>query len=148
MFFSSNHVWIWELDHKESWAPIIDLFELWCWRRLLRVPWSSRRSNQSILKEINTEYSSEVWCWSSNTLATWCEELISLKGPWWWQRQEEKGMTGDETVGWQHWFNGHEREQAQELVMYREAWHTAVHGFANSLAWLSDWIVLNWTEVL
>ena len=50
--FSSGHVWIWELDHKESWAPKNWCFELWCWRRLLRVPWTARRSNHSILKEI------------------------------------------------------------------------------------------------
>ena len=55
--FSSSHVWVWELDHKESWVPEIDAFELWCWRRLLRVPWTARRSNQYILKEINPEYS-------------------------------------------------------------------------------------------
>ena len=57
--FSSRHVWVWELDHKESWVPEIDAFELWCWRRLLRVPWTSRRSNQSVLKEISPEYSPE-----------------------------------------------------------------------------------------
>ena len=50
--FPSGHVWMWELDYKESWARKIDAFELWCWRRLLRVPWTARRSNQSILKEI------------------------------------------------------------------------------------------------
>ena len=55
--FSSSHVWKWELDHKESWAPNTDTFEMCCWRRLLRIPWSARRSNQSILKEINTEHS-------------------------------------------------------------------------------------------
>ena len=54
--FSSSHVWIWELGHKEGWAPRIDAFELWCWRRILRVPWTARRSNQSILKEINPKY--------------------------------------------------------------------------------------------
>ena len=48
--FSSSHVWMWELEHKECWRT--DAFELWCWRRLLRVPWAARRSNQSILKEI------------------------------------------------------------------------------------------------
>ena len=53
--FSSSHVWMWELDYKEIWA----LFELWCWRRLLRVPWTGRRSNQSILKEISPGYSLE-----------------------------------------------------------------------------------------
>ena len=57
--FSSSHIWMWELDCKESWAPKIDAFELWCWRRLLRVPWTARRSNQSVLKEISPEYSLE-----------------------------------------------------------------------------------------
>ena len=57
--FSSSHVWMWELDYKESWALKNDAFELWCWRRLLRVPWTARRSNQSILKAINPEYSLE-----------------------------------------------------------------------------------------
>ena len=55
--FSSSHVWMWEMDHKVSWR--IDAFELWCWRRLLRVPWTTRISNQSILKEISPEYSLE-----------------------------------------------------------------------------------------
>ena len=55
--FPSNHVWIWELDYKEGWVP--NAFQLWCWRRLLRIPWTARRSNQSILKEINPEYSWE-----------------------------------------------------------------------------------------
>ena len=57
--FSSSHVWMWELDYKESRAPKNWCFELWCWRRLLRVPWPARRSNQSILKEISPEYSLE-----------------------------------------------------------------------------------------
>ena len=55
--FSSGHVWMWELDCKEGWEPKKWCFELWCWRRLLRVPWTARRSNQSILKEISPEYS-------------------------------------------------------------------------------------------
>ena len=57
--FSSSHIWMCELDYKESWARGIDASELRCWRRLLRVPWTARRSNQSILKEINPEYSLE-----------------------------------------------------------------------------------------
>ena len=52
--FSSSHVWMWELNHKEGWLP--NAFELWCWRKLLRVPWTARRSNQSILKEINPKH--------------------------------------------------------------------------------------------
>ena len=55
--FSSSHVRMWELDHKEAQWLRIDVFELWCWRRLLRFPWTARRSNQEILKEINPEYS-------------------------------------------------------------------------------------------
>ena len=55
--FSSSHVWMWELDYKQSWALRIDAFELWCWRRVLRVPWTARRPKKSILKEINPEYS-------------------------------------------------------------------------------------------
>ena len=57
--FSSSHVWMWELDYTESWEPKIDAFELWCWRRLLRVPWRVRRYNQSILWKISLEYSLE-----------------------------------------------------------------------------------------
>ena len=57
--FTSSHVWMWELDHEEGWALRIDAFELWCWRRLLRVPWTAKRLKQSILKEINPECSLE-----------------------------------------------------------------------------------------
>ena len=71
----------------------IDAFELWCWRRLLRVPWTARRSNQSILKEISTEYSLEglMWSWNSNTLATWFEELTYLKRLWCCKRLKAGG---------------------------------------------------------
>ena len=76
----------WTIKKAECWR--IDASELWCWRRLLRVPWSARRSNQSILKEISPEYSLKDWCWSwnSNTLATWCEELTHWKRLWCWER--------------------------------------------------------------
>ena len=57
--FSSSHVWMWEVDYKESWVLKNYAFELWFWRRLLRVPWIARRSNQSILKEVSSEYSLE-----------------------------------------------------------------------------------------
>ena len=71
--FSSSHAWMWELDSKKKPEnQRCDAFELWCWRRLLRVPRTARSSNQSILKEIGPEYSLENWCWSwnPNTLAT------------------------------------------------------------------------------
>ena len=78
----------------------IDAFELWCWRRLLRVPWTARRSNQSILKEISPGCSLEDWCWSwnSNTLATWCEELTHLKRLWCWEKLRAGGEGEDR--GW------------------------------------------------
>ena len=94
--FSSSHVWMWKLNHKAVWWRI-DSFELWCWRRLLRVPWMARRSSRSILNEINPEYSLEGWCWSwnSNALATWCEELTHWKRPWCWQILKA-GREGDD----------------------------------------------------
>ena len=61
MVFSSSHVQMCELYHKEGLVPKNDAFKLWCWRRLLRVPWTARRSNQSIFKEISPEYSLEGW---------------------------------------------------------------------------------------
>ena len=93
----------------------IDVFQLWCWRRLLRVSWTAWRSNQSTLKEIDPEYSLEGLIWNSNTLATWCEELKLVgkdpdAGKDW--GQEEKGAAEDEMSGWHHHLNGYEFEQA------------------------------------
>ena len=81
----------------------IDAFELWCWRRLLRVPWTARRSNQSILKEIVLGVHWKDWCWSwnSNTLATSCEGLTHWKRPWCWEGLGAGGE-GDER-GWDGW---------------------------------------------
>ena len=95
--------------YSESWTIMkaecrrIDAFELWCWRRLLRVPWTTRRSNQSILKEISPGVHWKDWCWSwnSNTLATWCEELTHLKRPWYWERLRAGGEGDDK--GWDGW---------------------------------------------
>ena len=81
----------------------IDTFELWCWRRLLRVPWTARGSNQCILKEISPNIHWKDWCrsWSSNTLATWCKELTHLKRPWCWERLKVGGEGDDR--GWDGW---------------------------------------------
>ena len=84
--FSSSHIWMWELEYKESWA----LYN-WCFwtvvlEKTLENSWTAGRSNESIRKEISPEYSLEDWCWSSNTLATWCEELTRWKRPWCWAR--------------------------------------------------------------
>ena len=85
---------------KKAECRRIDAFELWCWRRLLRVPWTARRSNQSILKEISPEYSLEGWMLKLklNTLATWCEVLTQLKRPWCWERLKAGGE-GDDRGG-------------------------------------------------
>ena len=94
----------------------IDAFELWCWRRLLRVPWTARRSNQSFLKVISPYIHWKDWCWSwnSNTLAIWCEEPTHWKRPWCWERLKA-GEEGDRR-GWDPWMyhrlDGHEFEQA------------------------------------
>ena len=81
----------------------IDAFELWCWTRLLRVPWTARRSNQSILKEISPGVHWKEWCWNwnSSTLATWCEDLTHLKRPWCLERLKAGGE--GENRGWDSW---------------------------------------------
>ena len=91
----------------------IDAFELWCWRRLLRVPWTARRSNQSILKVIQswvfigrTDFEAEAPIFWPSDAKTWLIGKDPDAGKDW--RQEEKGMTEDEMVGWHHWLNGHE----------------------------------------
>ena len=88
------------LTIKKAEPQSIDAFALWCWRRLLRVPWTARRSNQSILKEISPECWKD-WCWNSNILATWCEELTHWERAWSWERLKVGGE-GDGR-GWDSW---------------------------------------------
>ena len=88
----------WTIKKAECWR--IDAFELWCWRRLLRVPCTARRSTQSILKEIVLGIHWKEWCWNwnSSTLATSCEKLTHLKRPWCWERSRAGGEGDDR--GW------------------------------------------------
>ena len=97
--FSSSHVWMCELafiKKAEHWW--LDAFELWCCRRTLRVPWTARRSNQSVLKYWIFFGKDWCWSWNSNPLTTWCKELTYLKRPWCWERLKV-GREGDDR-GW------------------------------------------------
>ena len=135
----------WIIKKAEHWR--IDAFELWCWRRLLRVPWTARRPNQSILKEISPEYSLEglSWSWNSNTLATWCEELTHWKSSWCWERLKAEGE-GDNR-GWAGWMTS-PTQWTWVWVNSRSWWWTGKPGVLQSMGSQTaghDWATeLNW----
>ena len=140
----------WTVKKAECWK--IDAFELWCWRRLLRVPWTSRRSNQSILKETSPRCSLEgvMLKWNSNTLATSYEELTHWKRPWCW---EGLGAGGEgDARGWDGWMASPTR-WTWVWVNFGSWWWTGGPGVpqfmgSQSRTWLRDWTELNWGNIL
>jgi len=149
--FSSSHVWMWELDHKESWVP-----RKWCfWTAVLEKTLESPldcneikpvhlKGNQSWILFGRTDAEAEVpILWPLNA-KNWLIGKDPDAGQGW--RQEEKGMTKDEMVEWCHRLNEHEFEQGLGVVvMAREAWRAAVHGVSKSQTQLSNWTKLNWS---
>ena len=138
---------MWELDCEEAEHRRIDAFELWCWRRLMKVPWTARRSNQSILKEISPGISLQGMMLKLKRLATSCDELTHWKRSWCWEGSGAGGEGDDR--GWDDWMASLTR-WTWVWVNSGSWWWTGRPG----MLWLiglqrvgHDWATeLNWTE--
>ena len=133
----------WAIKKAEHWR--IDAFELWCWRRLLRVPWTERRTNQSVLRKstLNIHWKDWCWSWSSSTLANWYEELSHWKRPWCWERLRAGGE-GDDRMRWLDGITDSmdlswSKLRGDGKGRGRQAWCAAAQGVSNSQTWLRDW---------
>ena len=136
----------------------IDVSELWCWRRHLRVPWIARRSKQSILRTsvLGVHWKDWCWSWNSSPLVTWCKELTLLKRPWCWERLKARGEGDDR--GWDGWMASPTQWtwvwvnsgswwwtgrpgvlQSMELQRVRHDWVTELNEFHKSKSWITCW---------
>ena len=132
MVFPDSHTVVRAGLYRRQNAKELIAFELWCWRRLLRVPCTAR-SKQSILKAVNPE---TPGFWSSDA-NSWVFGKVSDVGKDW--EHKEKRMSEDEMARWHHQCNGHAMGKLWEMVRDREALHAAVHGVAKSWIWLGNW---------